>query len=1133
MQEYEISAAGAVSPQEPAARLGKAPVDGIFHPGADNIFTCLSEYLNWYRGWHCVENGLVGLLVNSSNLLNGNLAVEEKLIAELEALGLAVAPVFATGSRDAGPTGKDFNGIVAEYFSLNGQLRIDALINLQIFVIGAPSGRDLFEQTVKQLTALNIPVFRPLISYTGSLESWEENHDGLATEIPWSFTTPERQGMIEPVIIACRAQNGNLQPIPERLTKLVRRVRMWVKLKNTPNNGKRLAVFLHNAPCSGVEATLGMGAGLDVFASVIRIFNELKRDGWQIENIPQDGDALHQLLMRRKAYSEFRWTCVAETVEQGGSLYQMPLEGEQGYLRFYERLDSRVRNQMEKTWGPPPGTAMVYDNHLVITGINFGNVILLVQPKRGCYGSKCTGEICKMLHDPDCPPPHQYLATYRYVEEIFQANAVLHVGTQGNLEFLPGKTNALSERCYPDLVLGNVPNFYIYNAGIGSGGMLAKRRTYAVILDHLPSIYRAGATTALQLVNLINDYCEAVSLDSEQVPELENQIRERLAAIPWAGEIVAKKQSFADGLSNLKNFVVQAAAKPKSEKLHVFGSIPGLEDAVWYIKEVIQSDHRLMSSLRNCWPEESVLASLLVEFIGQVILTGEQGDFLRRKLPDDCLYGQLAVDELCREITEIHSRLMLVRSETDNLIKGLKGGYVSPGPAGMPDDNGKNIIPTGRNIYLLDIEKIPTQAAYEVGRKLADELIAAFVAEKGAYPEKIAMNMISLDISRSRGEQLSQVLYLMGVKPVWDRNGKVIDLEIIPLEWLNRPRIDVTLRISGVLRDCYPQSIELIDSAVCRVADLSEPEAVNFVRKHTGQIARELQKQGIKDQLERRATMRIFGDRPGTYGAGVDLALKASAWKDETDLARIFVQFSAYAYGKSLHGNQVMHEFVANVKAADISYDTTNSRSNGPSLSSFGTSVQGGFGLVKKAKNGYELKAYHGSAANPEHVMVTSLRKKIQETLAETLLHPLWREDARQKGYRGAAEIMQRIQNVFAWQCLTREVEDAVLDQLVNLYVNDAKTQAWFNQHNAYAGEEVARRFLELHERGKWQADPETLKGLKASYLQLEGEMEGRLGDVKGDIQAGNIEVVSPEDIKEWQNQLKEVAEVLPGGKLF
>ncbi|CEO88735.1 Aerobic cobaltochelatase subunit CobN3 [Syntrophaceticus schinkii] len=1102
--------------------------EGIFHPDSETVFSSWDDYSNWYQGRSNYGSGQwVGLLTHRSNWVTNNLEVETALIRELEKLGIRVVPVFSYGTAEPELNTKDFDGIVDAYFSSDDhRLVIDALINLQVFILRSDtSGQNIFEQVVSKMKQLDIPVFKPIVSF-GSKERWEESQQGLMLEIPWSFTVPEVQGMIEPLIIGYRDKEGKACFLPDRVIKFTRRVEKWLALRRTQNKDKRLAIFLHNAPCSGVEATIGMGAGLDVFTTVVNIINELKKSGWVVENIPAEGSELHQLIMERKAFADFRWTSVEEVVDSGGCLYQMPLDV---YYPFYEQLDPQCQEDLEKTWGPPPGEGMVYQKHLIITGINFGNVSVLVQPKRGCYGAKCTGEVCKMLQDTHCPPPHQYLATYRYVEEVFKAHAVLHVGTHGNLEFLPGKSNALSRRCYPDLVLGALPNFYVYNAGVGTEGILAKRRTNAVIVDHLPPIYGVQNTGVLQLVNLIDNYLEAVNFKSDQVHALEALVREQLPQIPGAQTVVDRSETFFNGLIELKNSLVQSVCNPKCEKLHVFGSEKTEEEILWYIKEVVQSDVKLMTRLRDRWQEDYDLHRFLIEFIMQVISNQEQDALSIIQEIDrhvlDVELKEILID-LAVEVREVYSKLAMTPVEMDNLLHALNGGYILPGPSGMPDDNGKNIIPTGRNLYLMDIEKVPTKAAWEVGCQAAEELIDLYMTEECHYPEKIAMNMLSLDISRTKGEQLSQVLYLMGIKPVWDGNGKVIGLEVISLEKLNRPRIDVTIRITGVLRDSYPQAVELIDSAVNMAAGLSEPNDLNFIKKHTCQLAEVLKDAGKGSELRRRSTMRIFGDRPGTYGTGVDLALKASAWKDETDLAKIFVYFSSYAYGKSLHGNPAKREFVENVKNAQIAYDVSNSKRYDILSSGFGASVQGGFGLIRKVFNGKELKQYHGSRENPEQVKISRLEDTLQETLDEKLLNPLWIESVQEKGYHGAAELMERLQNVFDWQCLTQGFEDTALDRLVDEYVNDPEMRKWFIENNLFAIEEIARRFLELYQREKWQADPDVLEELKGNYLELEGELEERLGDVKGEIQAGNIDVIGDADVKEWQDKLQEVSDL-------
>ncbi|MCK4258630.1 MAG: cobaltochelatase subunit CobN [Halanaerobiales bacterium] len=323
----------------------------------------------------------------------------------------------------------------------------------------------------------------------------------------------------------------------------------------------------------------------------------------------------------------------------------------------------------------------------------------------------------------------------------------------------------------------------------------------------------------------------------------------------------------------------------------------------------------------------------------------------------------------------------------------------------------------------------------------------------------------------------------------------------------------------GILKDKKEQEsiLEFVK------ANLPESIEKNFIKKHCSEIVNTLMDAGINENLERRSTIRIFGDPPGTYGAGVDLALKASAWKDEKDLAKIFIYFSSHAYGKDLYGKRYRHEFVENVNQSKISYDLSNSKRLDIFSCSFGASVNGGFSLIKKVMKGKEMKQYHGSREDINQIKVSTLKDKIEESLEKTLFNPLWKETVKEKGYRGASEFMQKMQNIFEWQCLTDKLNDHDLDRLVEEYINDPEMREWFNQHNYFAIEEIARRFLELHQRGKWEADPDILDSLKMSYIQIEGNLEENIGEAKGEIQGGTVEIITDRDIKEWQEKLKEI----------
>ncbi|MDK2961356.1 MAG: cobaltochelatase CobN [Eubacteriaceae bacterium] len=898
--------------------------DGIFHPDSKVTFSSLELYLAWYKKDF---SHYVGILTHAQNFHRRNVRVETALIKCFEKQGIGVVPVFSTSSSEPESGIRTFTQLVADCYSKCGQLAIDALINFQmIAATGRDLGHDLFTQGVESFKQMRIPVLRPIISHLQTQKEWENSLSGLFSEISWAFTSPERLGMVEPVLIGTKEKRGQELvsiPIDQQIDTLVERVKSALFIQGLKNKDKKVALMLHSAPCAGVEATLGIGVGLSVFESVVAILRRLQAEGYAVDNLPENGQALKALMMEKKAYQDFRWTTVEEIVKHGGDLYRMGLTGQVGYNQFYNELTQTQQTEMEKFWGPPPGQGMVIDNEMVITGLRFGNVMVMIQPKRGCYGPKCTGEVCKILHDPACPPPHQYLATYRYLEHIEKVAAVVHVGTGGSLEHLPGKTNAPGPDCWPNTVVGALNNFYCYNMAVGVEGIGAKRRSYAKIIDYLPATMIKDPDR-IDLVKELGRYLEAVASESNQAALIGVKILEMIDDHPDYKKIIESETDFVDGVQALNGRLVQSINGGVEEKLHILGQIPQRSEQIALIKESLEGNSPLVFKLKLRTKNEYDFNAGLLKFIEAVL----EKKPLVNDLPLNLEKGEAA--KLADDINDLSGSFKGVENELDQLVLALNGKYLEPGLSGMPKDGLLNVLPTGRNFYLMDTQKVPTREAYEIGSKLAEALIKRHQHDFGQMPEKVALNMISTDISKTNGEELSQTLNLLGVRPVWNQNGIVMDIELISPEELKRPRIDVIVRISGVLRDSYPDMVAMMDQAVIMAAEAYEPDWQNFVRKNTRLMAEKLTDLGLpQDQIRRRSTVRIFGDKPGAYGSGVDLALKASAWEDESELAKIFTLFSGYAYGEG--------------------------------SSSFSASVMGGFNEVKRAFKMPELNQYHGT----------------------------------------------------------------------------------------------------------------------------------------------------------------------------
>lgn len=463
------------------------------------------------------------------------------------------------------------------------------------------------------------------------------------------------------------------------------------------------------------------------------------------------------------------------------------------------------------------------------------------------------------------------------------------------------------------------------------------------------------------------------------------------------------------------------------------------------------------------------------------------------------------------------NRKIEASKEIEAFLKGLDGGYIPAGPSGLITRGRDDVLPTGRNFYSLDPYRVPTRSAYEVGKKLAERLIEKHLNEEGRYPENVAIFWMCSDIMWSDGEGMGQILHLLGVKPVWFSNGRVKGFEIIPLSELGRPRIDVTIRVSGITRDNFPMCIELIDEAVQAVAILDEPEEMNFVKKHTME---QLSKNG--GDL-RKATLRIFCSKPGTYQAGTQLAVYASAWKEEKDLAEVFLYWNGYAYGKGIWGEERHKEFAEILKSVDITYNKVVSDEYDlfGCCCYFGT--HGGMTAAARHFSGKKVKTYYGDTRNPDFVEVRDLADEIRRVVRTKLLNPKWIEGMKRHGYKGAGDISKRIGRVYGWEATTQEVDDWIFDEITRAFVINEENRNFFKEHNPWALEEIARRLIEAMERGLWSPAEDVKDALKTIYLEIEGWIEEKMENVKGHFQGGSIDIISAEEVEFWKKKMKEV----------
>lgn len=1043
----------------------------------------------------------VGMLGYRGRWADGDLAVEEAIAESLEQRGIGVIPAFTDGSPNQELGTLSFQQAVERFFCQDSRPMIDLLINFPFFGAKSGDGEDMFAKAADCFAGLDIPVIRPAGLSGQTEEEWRKAERPYANELPTNFIIPELQGMIEPIHISCGDREHSRVPIRERVERLTGRIQSWLSLRHKANREKHIALMLHNAPCSGVEATVGQASDLDAFQSTVNILCRLAGEGYTVADIPEDGNALRALIFSRKAYSDFRWTAAEDIASCGGVLYQMDRKE---YLAHFDMLSDRTKENMERSWGAAPGEAMVLDGKLLITGIPFGNVLVMVQPKRGCYGSKCTGEVCKILQDPSCPPTHQYLATYWYLQHHWRADAVIHLGTHGSLEYLPGKACGLSEACFPDIALGDLINLYPYNASAAAPALIAKRRSYAVTLSYLPAPGKGLEPSQRRLRELIDRYFAAREQQSGQLELIRRDIEAAAGLSAAAQAVFAREPDFDAALLELRALLGNAEARRRAADCRPFGAPPDRQWIRDYITELWQSEPALPDQWQ-CMDDPVERSDAMCRLI-DAALDESEGTAIDPAL--------LSAAEDARTIA---AGLLRAEAEMDALIRALSGGFIHPTRGGEAACAGREILPAGRNIHGGEPDKVPTPSAYECGRQAAEDLLSLYRQETGHLPDKVAMNMTALDVTRTGGEQLGQFLALMGIRPVWSSAGRVDRLACIPLEELGRPRIDVTAHISSVMRDAWPGVLTMMDRAVQLAAGQEEPDEKNHVRSN----AKEISQQGED------GTGRIFGGQPGTYTSAVGLALKASAWRGEDDLAKYFIDSSSYLYGDGRQGVRAPGAFAANARQIDLTSDITASRRTDAIASSYSARVQGGFRLAAKALGSKkQIRQYMGESAAGRGIRVVSMADHVARAMEDTLLNDIWQEQMMAEGYQGAAELMGRIQNIFDIQCVCENIPDSLLDTVAQRYLLDGNMQQWFRANNPYALEESSRRFLEMESRGKWKGDPQVLDQLRRAYLKAEGDLEDGVSG-EGDIQAGNVDIIAHNQVEGWSERLRETDEVM------
>ena len=1030
----------------------------------------------------------VGVVFYRAHELSGNTAFVSVLCDALEARGVNALPVYVGSLRP------DADGQISAVGELLAGT-VDALV-VTVLAGGGSNAADAEGWDARALEALDVPVLQALC-VTSSRADWEASSAGLAPiDAAMQVAIPEFDGRLITVPFSFKEVGDDGVPVyvadPERAGRVAGVAVAHARLRHTPNAEKKVAVVLSSYPTK--HARVGNAVGLDTPASAVLLLQAMRAAGYDVADFPEDGDTLVHTLIAAGGH-DVEWL----TEEQlSAAVARVPLST---YKQWFAELPTSLQDKMLEHWGEPPGSLYVDGEDIVLAALQYGNVVLAIQPPRG-FGENPIA----IYHDPDLPPSHHYLAAYRWLAQEFKADAVVHLGKHGTLEWLPGKGLGLSASCSSDAVLGDLPLFYPFIVNDPGEGTQAKRRGHATVVDHLvPPMARAETYDEMaRLEHLLDEYATVQALDPAKLPVLQAQIWEVVTAAQLHHDLHVSDEpgqaEFDDFVLHLDGYLCEVKDVLIRDGLHILGQPPvddslvnlvlgilraqqtwgGATGAVPGLRRVLGEAYGIAEDDRVGSDQLEDLARSLVEGVAALGWTAAAtvcAQVLDREVPG-------AVASLTFACEEVVPRLRRTTDEIDNLLHGLSGGFVPAGPSGSPTRGLVGVLPTGRNFYSVDPKAIPSKNAWDTGRQLADSLLARYLADHGEYPASVGLVVWGTSAMRTAGDDIAEALWLLGVRPVWDlASRRVTGVEVVPAAELGRPRIDVTLRISGFFRDAFPHVVTLLDEAVRLVAVLEEP--ANFVFDH---VAADLA-EGVE---ERRATARIFGSKPGAYGAGLLPLIDSRDWKTDADLAEVYAVWGGYAYGTGLDGapaRRDMERVYTRVRVAAKNQDT---REHDIVDSDDYFQYHGGMVAAVRALTGESPEAYVGDSAVPDAVKTRTLQEETHRVFRARVVNPRWIAAMQRHGYKGAFEMAATVDYLFGYDATAGVVEDWMYDKLTSEYVFDSVNREFMKKSNPWALRGIAERLLEAADRGLW-AEPseEALAGLRATYLELEGELEG------------------------------------------
>lgn len=1065
----------------------------------------------------------VGVLIYRAHQASGNTTFAHALADAIDAGGGVGVPIFCSSLRNAP------DELLAELG------RLDALIVTVLAAGGtkpatASAGQDDESWDVKALAALDIPILQGLC-LTWSRADWAASDEGLTPlDVATQVAVPEFDGRLITVPFSFKETDDAGLPYyeadPERCARVAGIALGHARLRRTPPAERKIALLLSAYPTK--HSRIGNAVGLDTPVSAVRLLRAMRDAGYDVG--PSEGpDALPGLAPLPPVEGEDPDTTAGNAlihtlIAAGGQDEEWLTEGDLAgqpvripaadYRRWLAELDPELAAAVTEAWGEAPGSLFVDrsqdpNGEIVLAALRAGNVVIIVQPPRG-FGENPVA----IYHDPDLAPSHHYLAAYRWLERGFGAHAVVHLGKHGNLEWLPGKNVGMSAGCGTDAALGSMPLIYPFLVNDPGEGSQAKRRAHATIVDHLvPPMARAETYGDIaRLEQLLDEHANVAAMDPAKLPAIRAQIWTLIRAakmdhdLGLAGDdgTAARPDDddFDDFLLHVDGWLCEIKDAQIRDGLHVLGQPPTGEARVNLVLAMLRAT--------QVWGGQTAalpgLRAALGLKDGADLAAVDATEIRARALvqaADDAGWALSAMsgvvsaelgqaDPAVVQIlefaaTEVVPRLARTTDELTNTLHALDGGFVAAGPSGSPLRGLINVLPTGRNFYSVDPKAVPSRLAWETGQAMAESLVDRYRADTGEYPRSVGLSVWGTSAMRTAGDDIAEVLALLGVRPVWDEaSRRVSGVEPVDLDELGRPRIDVTVRISGFFRDAFPHVITMMDDAVRLVAELDEPAESNYVRAHV-----------LADQVEhgdeRRATTRIFGSMPGSYGAGLLPLIESGNWRDDSDLAEVYTAWGGFAYGRGLDGVPARADMEANYRRIVVAAKNTDTREHDIIDSDDYFQYHGGMVATVRALTGTAPAAYIGDSTTPDAVRTRSLTEETARIFRARVANPRWIAAMRRHGYKGAFEMAATVDYLFGYDATTGVVTDWMYETVARTYALDPENRAFLDHANPWALRGMIERLTEASDRGLWaEPDPQLLADLAQVYLDVEGDLEDR-----------------------------------------